>query len=261
MEEKLLQWQAEHRVDTASADWTGLASVRFLCGAMQDTGSRHADALGYGPDDMQRMGIIWVLARLQLRMIRYPLWSDTMSLQTWFAKKGRLMFHRDFRFDNAAGEYLGGATTAWVAFDIKLHRPVRVDALDEEHLHKAVPRAVSEPWRKLPTIESKQYERTFPVFASHLDMSGHVNNASFPDWLLEPLPMEFRAAHHLAAFDIAYQSEAFHANELALQLEPIDENRFIHQITRPSDNTVICTACSTWVRRDHPRSSGWQVKS
>ena len=90
MEEQLLQWHDEYRVDTASADWTGLASVRFLCSAMQDAGSRHADELGYGPDFMQRTGIVWVLARLQLRMARYPLWNDTMSLRTWFAKKDRL---------------------------------------------------------------------------------------------------------------------------------------------------------------------------
>jgi len=71
--------------------------------------------------------------------------------------------------------------------------------------------------------------------------------------------MEFRAVHHLAAFGIAYQSEAFHADELALQLEPIDENRFIHQITRPSDNTVICTARSMWEHCSHPRKLGWRV--
>lgn len=202
MEDTPSVWEDDYAVDSFSADWTGLATVQFLCQAMQETAWHHAHLIGYGADLLQRRGIVWVLTRLQLRMNAFPGWRDRFTVRTWYAKKEKLLFHRDFEILDAQSGVLGQAATAWLAIDVERRRPVRVADIDSHVEPNDRARAVREPWQRLPDLEEPAEGRSFAVFARDLDMSGHVNNANYAEWLLEPLSLEFRAGHELKAFDI-----------------------------------------------------------
>lgn len=254
-------WEDAYTVESFSADWTGLATVQFLCQAMQETAWHHAQRIGYGTDLLKERGIVWVLTKLQLRMNAFPCWNDKFTVRTWYAKKEKLLFHRDFEILDAQSDVLANATTAWLAIDIERRRPVRVADIDSHAEPNDRARAVKEPWQRLPDLTEPAGDQPFSVFARDLDMSGHVNNANYAEWLLEPLSIEFRAGHELETLDVSYQAEAGHGDVLLVQLQPYGDGGFLHRIVRPADNKIVCAGRSQWVQRSHPRTPGWSVAS
>ncbi|MEA4898935.1 MAG: thioesterase [Christensenellaceae bacterium] len=69
-----------------------------------------------------------------------------------------LFFERGFRFEDTAGALIGEAITTWVLLDIEKRRVLRPSVL------------------KMPA----------PI-NTELDMNGHMNNARYTDWALDPL--------------------------------------------------------------------------
>jgi len=245
-------------VDTASADWTGLAKIQFLSSAMQEAAWRHAETIGFDTQQMERDGVLWVLSRQQMRFAGLPKWKDQIEVRTWYADRERLLFHRDFEISDAKGELLVSVASAWVAVDIKRRRPMRT-----EKLHHSdpldLPRAVADAWDPIPALEQFEPGEPFVVQSRDLDMSGHANNINYPEWLLEPLGLEFRAAHDLVSFDIAFQAEAVHGDELQPRLHRTSDGCVLHQLVREMDGKVISSGRTCWKAADAPRSIGWTL--
>lgn len=256
--DKPVTGESTFTVDTASADWTGVATPQFLSWAMQEAAMKHAQSIGFGTDQMKHDGVIWILSRQQIRIDRLPNWRDEVTVRTWYADREKLLFHRDFEILDAAGEILVRATTAWIALDIERRRPMRTDRVNHSEPADR-PRAVDEAWESIPTLENAEAGAPFRVFARDLDMSAHANNINYPEWLLEPLSLEFRASHDLKSLDIAYQAEAVHKDELQPFLQTNTGGGFHHQVTRPSDGKIICSGRSTWEERETPRQIGWAI--
>jgi medium-chain acyl-[acyl-carrier-protein] hydrolase len=251
-------WEENHTVDTVASDWTGVATIQFVCRAMQETAWRHATSIGFGVDHMLKTGIVWILTRQQLRIEALPEWTDTITVRTWYADRDRLQFYRDFEILDTDSRVLVSASTAWIGLDIRRKRPVRADRI----AHGAPTdrrRAVSDPWVPFPEMTDPRKGDPFRVFARDLDMSGHANNVNYPEWLLEPLALDFRAGHNLKALDIAFQAEAVHRDELVPVFQATGGSAFAHQLSRPADGKAICTARSIWHQRDEPRPTGWSM--
>ena len=250
--------ESQFTVDTASADWTGVAKAQFLSWAMQEAAWRHAETIGFGTEQMKRDGVIWILSRQQTRIDRLPRWKDKVTVRTWYADREKLLFHRDFEIADCQGEVLVRATTAWIALDIARRRPVRTDKVSHsEPVDRA--RAVTDPWEPIPDLEDAQAGDPFRVMTRDLDMSAHANNINYPEWLLEPLDLGFRATHDLKALDIAFQAEAVHGVELQSHLLGQSDGRHRHHLRRTSDGKVICSGRSVWEPLASPRSVGWTL--
>ena len=254
-------WKDAYSVDAFSADWTGLATIQFLCQAMQETAWHHAEHIGFGVEMMAKNNVIWVLTRQQIRMQAFPFWNDKIVVQTWLSDKGKLFLHRDFEILDTQGNLIGSATTAWIAIDLEHRRPVRVSKIKHDAKLAERPRAISAPWQPIPELTAAEESEPFRVFARDLDMSAHANNANFPEWVLEPLSLTFRANHTLRSLDIAYQAEATHGDTLVPSLQLNGSARFLHCIARPADNRTVCTARSVWEKRHKSRPLGWRITS
>jgi acyl-ACP thioesterase len=251
-------WEETHVVDTFDADWTGQATIQFICRAMQETAWHHATSIGFGLDHMQRNGIIWILSRQQIRVRRLPEWRDSVTVRTWYADREKLIFHRDFEVLDADGGVLVSVATGWLAVDLKRRRPVRSASLDHSAPAER-PRAVDEPWESLPDLPTTHEGPPFRVFARDLDMSGHANNVNYPEWLLESLPLDHRSSHELVSLDVIYQAEATHGEMLTPHLLADGPGRYLHRIVRSSDGRSICAARSAWRKLAASRPTGWLV--
>ena len=250
-------WEDTYSLDTFDSDWTGQATLQFVCRAMQETAWHHAESIGFNLTHMERNDIIWILSRQQIRIHSLPQWKDSVTVRTWYAGREKLLFHRDFELLNSDGAVLVSASTAWIALDVQRRRPVRTEQINHG-LPADRPRAVDDPWEALPKLGEARKGEPFRVFARDLDMSRHANNVCYPEWLLEPLPLEYREGHDLASFDIAYQTEAVHGEQLVSFLVEESPESFLHGIVRTTDGKAVSTARSGWHKRSQPRPSGWE---
>ena len=61
----------------------GCARLSTLCNLLQEAASRHAEMLDFGYETMRRRQLFWVLARLTVRVERFPGFGDTVVVRTW----------------------------------------------------------------------------------------------------------------------------------------------------------------------------------
>ena len=93
---------------------------------LQESASLHAESLGLGKGDFAAAGenISWVLTRMVVKMNRYPVWEDELTVET-FPRGGRkIVAWRDFEVKDAKGQTLGVASSEWMIIDLatrKIH--------------------------------------------------------------------------------------------------------------------------------------------
>ncbi len=250
--------ESRFTVDTALSDWTGVASVQFLSWAMQEAAWKHAESIGFTIEQMEKDDILWLLTRQQIRISKLPQWKDDVIVRTWYADREKLLFHRDFEILNGSEDHLASVTSAWVAVDTARRRPVRTESINHGGPVDRQ-RAVTEAWTPIPETDDWEEGTPFPVLARDLDMSGHVNNVHYPEWLLEPLTLSFREGHDLIGLDVAYRAEAVHGDVLIPRFSSEDDSTQLHQLVRQSDGKLISSGRSYWRPRQTPRAIGWSV--
>ena len=172
----------------------GRATLPTVCNLLQEAASLNAEALGFSRSNFAAEGadISWVLTRIVIKMRRYPEWEDVVSVET-FPRGGRkVVAWRDFELKDASGEVLGVASSEWMLINLATRRIVPVpkgvfDAADPSD----APVLGIDPFTRFrfPAAGSAAPAGKFASFRaqrSHIDLNGHVNNAHYVEWMLEP---------------------------------------------------------------------------
>jgi len=234
-------WSETYRVRTFDIDREQKASVQSICRYLFDAAGNHADALGFSVPQLFKKGLTWMLSRFFIEIHSYPHWRDELIIQTWPSGIERFFALRDFIIFNSRKEVVGVATSAWLAIDLKLRRPlpaVRLfnnqDRILDYRSGKALP-------AKLPPVDKSQKEQDFNVRYSDLDLNEHVTSASYIDWLLEIIPAAVRKEKLLTELELNFISEAVYGDSVKALVEEQEhtgkvERLFNHSlIKKPND--------------------------
>ena len=225
----------------------GRATLPTICNLFQEAASLHAASLGFGKGDFAAAGenISWVLTRMVVKMNRYPIWEDELTVET-FPRGGRkIVAWRDFEIRDAKGQTLGVASSEWMIIDLttrKIHAiPDKVFAANDP---KNTPVLGLEPFAKFrfpPEGEgggqSAQADRSplphFVAQKSQIDLNGHVNNVHYINWMLEPC--ESRCP---AEMEVVFRSETFAGDEVRVETAAADGYTY-HRVSAPDGKDHI----------------------
>ena len=210
----------------------GRATLPTICNLLQEAASLHAASLGFGKGDFAAAGenISWVLTRMVVKMNRYPVWEDELTVET-FPRGGRkIIAWRDFEIHDAKGRTLGVASSEWMIIDLatrKIHAiPEKVFAANDP---ANVPVLGLEPFAKFryPEIAGPEARdvRTFTAMKSQIDLNGHVNNVHYISWMLEPC--ESRCP---AEMEVVFRSETFAGDEVRVETAAADGSTY-HRVS------------------------------
>ncbi len=236
-------WQVRYRVEAHATRPGGEAHLAEVFRFLQDAAADHAHHLGFSIQELGSSGLSWVLLRLTLVLDRYPVWTETVEVETWPSGiRGRFAF-RDFLL-RCTDAPIGRATSTWTTIHLESRRavplpetlrsiriPERARALEPEHLKLRIP-------ARLPDART-----ILPVLPTDLDMNGHANSARMVEWLLAPaleilpgqprrLDLEFRREGRAGASVV---SEVFVENETVF-----------HRLREDPDGPVLALARSLW---------------
>ena len=218
----------------------GRATLPTICNLFQEAASLHAAFLGFGKGDFAAAGenISWVLTRMVVKMNRYPVWEDELTVET-FPRGGRkIVAWRDFEVKDAQGETLGVASSEWMIIDLstrKIHAiPEKVFAANDP---KNTPVLGLEPFAKFrfpaeADGDIRQSE-TFTAMKSQIDLNGHVNNVHYISWMLEPC--EGRCP---AEMEVVFRSETFAGDEVRVETAVADGYTY-HRVSAPDGKDHI----------------------
>jgi len=198
--------------DTITVNWQdvnakGKMSMRAITQYLQESAWKHSRKLGSGYDFILKQDAIWVMGKLEVKMIAYPCWEDKITIETWHRGYEGLVASRDFNIYNAENQLIGSATSDWYVIGIQNRRPKRLQFLDQ-FLDSALPdKAMDEdglmidPRKELPHLLNHQ------VMFSELDFHGHVNTSRYFEWVINACDPDVLFKRQIEKFGIRFLSE------------------------------------------------------
>lgn len=199
-------YKTECRLYESNFDTSGALSVHRVAEFLQDAAGEHAKQLGFGWDNLDATGCLWVLSKLRIRFDkRISKQTKRFTLYTWPLRPARFFAERCFVALDDAGEQLFAATSIWLVIDRESRRIVSSERLkiiydcDFDEAHCDVP-ADFERIRRDETYLCC-YEKT--IRRSDLDVNGHVNNTNYINFALDALDPD----EAVSQLEIVYQKE------------------------------------------------------
>ena len=122
-------YRHEFVIDTTSCDFLGRWRPSAILEAMQEAAGTHAELLGIGRAALLRQDLVWILTRTEVVMDRYPLFGETVTLETFPAGHRRWFMPRYFRFLDKNGEQIGYAGSLWALLDVNTRRMAAPDPI------------------------------------------------------------------------------------------------------------------------------------
>ena len=239
-------------VRSYEVDAKGHFSMQAICNHLQDMAWEHAGRLGFGYEHLAQQNLFWVLSRLKIKIIKYPIWNDKVILKTWPSGSKKLFAYRDYTIEDKNGQPLIAATSAWLILDKVKHRPQLsgflsdFPSIPESRVHK-------NDLEKLPSFELNKKNRFITVLFSHLDVNQHMNYGRYIQWIMDSYPPEIHLNDQLESLEINFLAEAELNDGIAVQTKklPGTKNQFLHSLIRKHDKKEIIRARLIWDKSTH----------
>ncbi len=200
------------RIDSFHIHWYdtdcfGRLSFPGFARFLEESAWRHANALGFGLNDTQDAGVVWVIVRLELDIHQIPHWGDDVYVKTWPRGVDRLFAYREFEVCDSKGNLLAIATSTWIVIDRQDRKAVK-PSIVEAILPFVDKRMVLERnARRLTTKGSKHLVGSRMVVFSDLDTNGHVNNCKYLEWVIDLMDHEWLKNLHNCCISLNFVSE------------------------------------------------------
>ncbi len=223
-------------------DTSGNITLKSICDFFQEVAGNNAKELNFDITDLLEQDLTWVLHRMDIKMIRYPEWRETITIETWPAAGDALRAYRNYRILDEEGKEIGCCLSYWMMINIKTRRPMRMpkEVLDTRLAKRD--HVLNVKSNRLPEIKEAKGKITFTVRRSDLDMNQHVNNATYIDWMMECFSLE--EAQKVTRFDIMYMHEGLEGDRIIAAKESGEENSFNLQLKNQNNKTVALALVS-----------------
>ncbi len=248
-----MYFSSQWPVTTDGSDFSGCATIPFLCTLLQETATYHADRKGWGFTPLKAAGLQWVLSRQWLEIEELPRWKDVITVETWASGTGGITWNRDYEITSSSGKVLGRATSLWFLMDRETRRPIPA-ARGAEILQKPLlptdtqRRTRTKDLKALPALKNpREIGRTLTSYFD-IDIHHHVNNVRYLTWILNALSAEFLNAHQIRELEIHFMAEGFMGEELIVMEDrrEADNREALYGLSRSGDGVEMCRMKACW---------------
>lgn len=208
----------EFRIASYQADVSARIKPSAILEIMQEMAGAHAEMLDVGRSRLLSMNLAWVLTRVEVRMERYPLSGEVISVETFPMPNRRVFFPRYFIFRDAAGNQIGCAGSMWVVLDIttrKMANAAEIASLLPDNSDLTAPMGMPATVEEIPGEEQESFRS--PVYTD-LDMNGHVNNTRYLDWCCNELGIDTMRSATMKQFAVNFNQEILPGQEVRTAL-------------------------------------------
>ena len=191
-------------IKSYEADQYGKMSFCSFFHFLQECAHLNAQSNGFGYDFVENEKAYWVLTRVLVEINIWPNWNDEIQIRTWPRGAETLFAVRDFELIKN-NEIIGKVSSYWMILDRETHRPKRLDNYQFIHSDFIAEKAIERKLEKI--IVTGQVESLYSrkVYASDIDVNGHVNNATYVRWVLDAYFSKYK--DHFNEFEINFLSE------------------------------------------------------
>ena len=232
-----------YKVGISDSDFTGKIKLSAVFNYFQEVASTHANILGAGFDEIKsNQNIAWVLVKMRVDILKYPLWEEEIQIETWHLPPKGLQFYRDFLIKNLSCEIIGRGTSSWVVVDAITHELKKAGTFSFEYSDPSPERAIDTVLKKLNPSGERIYSHDVKIGCSQIDMNGHLNNSKYIDFIMDCFNMEQLKKHNAGSIQISYISEAFAGDTIRLyKYQSVEDKRvlFVEGINETASKTIF----------------------
>ena len=234
------------RIGSFDTDFNGRVKLTSICNYLQEIAGMHADALNWGIDKLMEQNLSWVLTRLKLKILKYPEWTEEITIETWPTGIEGLFGNRDFRIKDSKGNTIILASSSWLIINLTTKRPVRPHSIIDDSNYKNAEKVFNTPLQKLNTQVKELATLHIDVHYSDIDINQHVNNVKYIKWIIDSCPIEKLSTQTIGKLEVNFLHEAKYNDQLCVYNNCEDNMESYFEIRNRETNIEHCKAAIKW---------------
>ncbi len=187
-----------------------------LLSLLQEISIEHTENLGFPRETTLDKGLLWVIAKQHIEIVRMPEYDETVTISTYPSKMMHTLFPRSYEVKDNKGNIIIEGSAIWTLIDIKSRMMINPKEYGIIIPDLSNGRDFSIPLgHKMPSDLSN--EASLEASYSLCDINGHINNSSYLDIAEDLIPVSYIKKHNLKAIDIEYVHEVKLGEELNIK--------------------------------------------
>jgi acyl-ACP thioesterase len=240
MEKQSLCGKYEYEVNSYLTDLKSQLSLPALFYLLQESAFIHAETHNFGWATLSENNLFWALSRIKVQIDDYPLWKDTVFVETWSKGPDNIMAYRDFEVYSSNSKKILAATSAWLILNMETRKPQRITPMKDKFPAPYDRRALDIRLEKLPQHKVRPSDYiVYTVPYSAIDINGHVNNTLYIQWVIDNFPVDYIINHNVYDIEINYLHEAMAGLQYYVIIEDILPDEYLCSIVRFPDNKEL----------------------
>ncbi|MDR1680617.1 MAG: hypothetical protein LBS12_02390 [Prevotellaceae bacterium] len=239
-------WTETYKIPTYFVDFEQKMTLPSLLLLLQESAWGQANRHGFGYLHLQEKGLFWVLAKINVKIHRYPQWLDTLRLETWSKPPERLTAYRDFEGFDAHGRLLFSATSAWHILNAATNRPQSLDDFIRCFPIPEGRHAIAEKPGKIPPAANPSVTAAAVVLPSDIDLHRHVNNTRYVQWVLDRFPFDFIQTHRVREIAVNFLQQAKVPDRYRVDTEALTGVEYLSAVVREHDGKDLARVRTLW---------------
>ncbi|AWK50253.1 acyl-[acyl-carrier-protein] thioesterase [Clostridium beijerinckii] len=219
--------------------------IDFIC----DVGTQQSEHFGVGIEYCTRNNCAWVFYKYDIKMYRYPMFGETISITTQPIGFKKFYGLRKYVIKDEENNLIGEALALFFLINIQKRKPMRIqlEQYDSYGVDGDVDYDIS-----MDTIErydEEQYKKQFDIRYSDIDSNNHVNNVKYVEWATEAVPIEVINNCILKRIKVIFEKETTYGDKISVTatVKEIDDfNLKSYHTIRNSEGTELTLLEADW---------------
>lgn len=222
-------------------DKNNKCKISSILSHLQDMATLHSKTVGFGTEEMLKLGMGWVLLSWKIEIINYPEADREIEIRTWSRGLKGLHAYRSFEILDEEQNQLVIADSSWVLYDNNNRKPIK--PLESMNYGSIDRKMFDEIKIDIEVPDKIDEEIIYKVQRRDVDTNNHTNNVRYIEFALESIPEEIYEKKAIFRLEMIYKKQTFYGENLKISTTKYDENMCITIIRKENDE--ICTLVKT----------------
>lgn len=236
-------FQQKRTARNYECDQYGKLHLGSLMHWIQDIADTHAEVLGFGYTACCAQKLGWVQISIHAEILQMPELGKEVTVETFTFPTTKIIAGRNCLITDSEGTVLVRATTQWVLISMEKRTPVTLKTLITADYWTQCPNEAYFPEspKKLRLAEALTPIRTFLADRHYIDTNGHVNNASYPTWVLDSFDDTWMNTYRVNYLKAYYLKESHVHDELLISsttLEDMEHLETHHSLSKDGQDRI-----------------------
>lgn len=205
-------WEKEYYLRGSDFDKNNHIRPSAVLDLFQDAAGQHAVEIGVGFEAMIARSFLWVLTRVNFKILTQPKSYQKVIVKTWPLPPNRLSYRREYCIENENGEKMIVGSSDWAVIDSEKRQLVVAPDLYgfRDGFHTEL--MFEERIRRVPNFEISGTPHVVNPGFTELDANNHVNNTRYAAYVLDAIDPS--STEEIAAFQIDYRKEVLQGTQI-----------------------------------------------